>query len=317
MAGVTSMSPRLLSGARIVAALAVVVATAAVVGAAPFLDGLAAVSPWTIVAAVALAAAATAAAAWRWQMVSTGFGLPLTWSDAFAAYYRSQFLNMVLPGGVVGDVQRAYVQGRVHDRLDLAARAVAAERIAGQLVQLVLTLAILLPLGLTSPLAPLAWISGAVALLMLVGVAVVALSGRGRAALAREYQMLRPVLSRPPTLLAITAASVVVLAAHTATFVVAGLAAGARADPAELAIVALIVLAAAAIPLNVGGWGPREAVAAAAFALAGLGAGAGVAVSTAFGVLTMVAVAPGAVALLADRFRSSRRRSMIERRRPV
>jgi uncharacterized membrane protein YbhN (UPF0104 family) len=311
------MSPRLRSGARIVAALAVVVATAAVVGAAPFLDGLAAVSPWTIVAAVALAAAATAAAAWRWQMVSTGFGLPLTWSDAFAAYYRSQFLNMVLPGGVVGDVQRAYVQGRVHDRLDLAARAVAAERIAGQLVQLVLTLAILLPLGLTSPLAPLAWISGAVALLMLVGVAVVALSGRGRAALAREYRMLRPVLSRPPTLLAITAASVVVLAAHTATFVVAGLAAGARADPAELAIVALIVLAAAAIPLNVGGWGPREAVAAAAFALAGLGAGAGVAVSTAFGVLTMVAVAPGAVALLADRFRSSRRRSMIERRRPV
>ena len=317
MAGVTSMSPRLRSGARIVAALAVVVATAAVVGAAPFLDGLAAVSPWTIVAAVALAAVATAAAAWRWRMVSTGFGLPLAWGDAFAAYYRSQFLNMVLPGGVVGDVQRAYVQGRMHDRLDLAARAVAAERIAGQLVQLVLTLAVLLPLGLTSPLAPLAWISGAVVLLLLVGVAIAALTRWGRAALVREYRMLRPVLSRPLTLLAIMAASVVVLAAHAATFVVAGLAAGVHADPAELAIVALIVLAAAAIPLNVGGWGPREAVAAAAFALAGMGAAAGVAVSTAFGVLTMVAVAPGAVALLADRFRSSRRRSMIERRRPV
>lgn len=53
------------------------------------------------------------------------------------------------------------------------------------------------------------------------------------------------------------------------------------------------------------------AVAAAAFALAGPGAGAGVAVSTAFGVLTVLAVAPGAVALLADRFRSSHRRGII------
>ncbi len=300
------------------AALAVVVATAAVVGAAPFLDGLAAVSPWTIVAAVALAAIATAAAAWRWRMVSTGFGLPLAWSDAFAAYYRSQFLNMVLPGGVVGDVQRAYVQGRVHDRLDLAARAVAAERIAGQLVQLVLTLAILLPLGLTSPLAPLAWISGAVALLLLVGVAAVALSARGRAALVREYRMLRPVLSRPLTLLAITAASAVVLAAHAATFVVAGLAAGVHADPAELAIVA---------PDRARGCGDpaqrRRLGAARGRRRRGVrprGAGCRPPASpsprrSACSRWSPSHRAPSA--LLADRFRSSRRRSMIERRRPV
>lgn len=317
MARLRSMPPRLRAAARIVAALTVVVATAAVVGAAPFVEGLASISPWTILAAVALAAVATAAAAWRWRMVSTGFGLPLAWGDAFTAYYRSQFLNTVLPGGVVGDVQRAYVQGSDHDRLDLAARAVAAERIAGQLVQIVLTLAILLPLGLTSPLAPLAWLSGGVVVLALVAVAAVAFSRRGRSMLRREYRLLRPVVSRPLTLVAITGASVVVVAAHAATFVVAGLAAGVHAEAAELALVALIVLGGAAIPLSIGGWGPREAVAAAAFALAGLGAAAGVAVSTAFGVLTVVAVAPGAIALLADRFRSPRQRGIIGRRRSV
>jgi len=79
--------------------------------------------------------------------------------------------------------------------------------------------------------------------------------------------------------------------------------------------VALIVLGAAAIPVSIGGWGPREAVAASAFALAGLGAGAGVAVSTAFGVLTVVAVLPGALALVADRFRSVPARSIIGKRR--
>jgi hypothetical protein len=51
----------------------------------------------------------------------------------------------------------------------------------------------------------------------------------------------------------------------------------------------------------VAGWGPREAAAASAFAIVGLGAEAGVAASTAFGVLTLIAVAPGAIVLLVDR----------------
>lgn len=315
MAALSRVPPRVRSGLRIVAALAVVAATVAVVGVGSFLDGLASISPVTILAAAVLAAVATAAAAWRWSIVSAGFGLPLAWTEAFTSYYRSQFLNTVLPGGIVGDVHRAYVQGHHHDRLDLAARAVAAERVAGQLVQVVVTLAILLPLGLTSTLAPLAWISGAVAVLVVGGVGAVTLSRRGRATIAREWWMLRPLLTRAPALMAITAASIVVVAAHVATFVVAGLAVGVHAEPSELALVALIVLGAAAIPLSVGGWGPREAVAASAFALAGLGAGAGLAASTAFGTVTAIAVAPGAVALLVDRFRSLRGRSIIGRRR--
>jgi uncharacterized membrane protein YbhN (UPF0104 family) len=315
MAGVTRIPPRLRSTLRIGAALVIVVATVAVVGVGPFLHGLASISPTTILVAVALAAVATAAASWRWHVVSTGFGLPLAWGEAFASYYRSQFLNTVLPGGVMGDVHRAYAHGRLHARVGLAARAVAAERVAGQLVQIGLTLAVLLPLGLTSPLAPLAGISAAIALLAAAAVAAIALTRRGRAALQREYGMLRPLLSRPLRLLAIAAASVVVVAAHAATFVVAGLASGVRAGAAELIVVALIVLGAAAIPVNVGGWGPREAVAASAFALVGLGAGAGLAVSTAFGVLTMVAVAPGAATLLVSRFRSLHLKGIIGRRR--
>jgi len=315
MATLKRVPPHLRSALRIAAALAVVAGTIAVVGVGPVLHGLASISPTTILAAAGLAVVATAAAAWRWRTVSAGFGLPLRWSEAFTSYYRSQFLNTVLPGGVVGDVHRAYVHGRHHDRVDLAARAVAAERIAGQLVQIALTLGILLPLGLASPLAPLAWISGGFALLAVVFIAIVAASRRGRAALQREYRMLRPILARPAALVAITAASIVVVAAHAATFVVAGFAAGVHAGAGELGVVALIVLGAAAIPVNVGGWGPREAVAASAFALAGLGAGAGVAVSTAFGVLTVIAILPGALALFADRFRSLPARSIIGGRR--
>ncbi len=315
MAALSRLSPRGRSGLRTAAAAVVVVATIAVVGIGPFLQGLASISPASILVAVALAAIATAAAAWRWRMVSTGFGLPLAWGEAFASYYRSQFLNTVLPGGVMGDVHRAYAHGRPHARVGVAARAVAAERVAGQFVQVAVTLAILLPLGLTSPLAPLVGVTVAIVLVAAVAMVVVALTARGRTALRREYGMLRPLLVRPLRMLAIAVASLVVVTAHAATFVIAGLAARVHASPPELAAVALIVLGAAAIPVNLGGWGPREAVAASAFALVGLGAGAGLAVSTAFGVLTLIAVAPGAATLVLGRFRSPHARGIIGRRR--
>ena len=62
-----------------------------------------------------------------------------------------------------------------------------------------------------------------------------------------------------------------------------------------------MVLVAAAVPLNVAGWGPREGAAAWAFAAAGLGAAAGASVAVAYGVLALLATLPGAVLLAVRR----------------
>lgn len=73
-------------------------------------------------------------------------------------------------------------------------------------------------------------------------------------------------------------------------------------DPAislgRLLPLGMVVLLAAAVPLNVAGWGPREGVAAWAFAAAGLGAAQGVAVATVYGVLVICSCLPGAGVLL-------------------
>jgi glycosyltransferase 2 family protein len=291
---------------RTAAAVAVVVATVAVVGAGPFLRGIASVSVGAIAVALLLFACATAACAWRWVAIATGLGLPLSWRSAFAAYYRSQFLNTVLPGGVLGDVHRAYLHGRENDRMGPAARAVAAERIAGQVVQLAVTLAILLPLGFASALAPLQWSAGVIAAAAAAGILVVVAIPASRRWMLSELRILRPVLTRASTLIVVVAASVLALAAHVSLFLVAGAAVGVSAGSGELVPIALVVLTASAIPINVGGWGPREAASGAVFALAGIGGAAGVAVSTAFGVLALIAVAPGALVLLIDRIRARR-----------
>lgn len=291
------------------AGAAILAGVVAVAGAEPFLRGLAAVSPVAIGAAVVLAAAATCAAAWRWRTLATRMGLRLGWGESVAAYYRSQFLNTVLPGGVVGDVHRAVSHGRSVEHVAQAARAVAAERAAGQAVQLALALAVLAIAGATAAAPALAVLGVVVAIVAIVAVLalIVGVSRRARTAVARELAVLRSAFASVGTVLRVTAASVVVLGAHVATFLVACVAVGVQASPERVTAAALVAVLASSIPLSLGGWGPREGAAAWAFGVAGLGAAAGLAAATAYGVLAMIAVAPGAVVVAASALRRRER----------
>jgi uncharacterized membrane protein YbhN (UPF0104 family) len=291
---------------KFVAGVGVLVGTAWTVGTGPFLHGLLAISWPTIIVAVGLTAVATSAAVWRWRTVAAGFGIPLRWRGAVAAYYRSQFVNAVLPGGVVGDVHRAYRHGRRSGSVALAARAVATERIAGQLVQCAIVAVAVLVLGMSSPLHALAWVVGAIAVLVTLATAAVAAVPRGRRLLRREAAHLAQLFGRPGRSASVVASSIAVVAAHSALFVVACLATGIRAPLIELVALALIALTIGALPINVGGWGPREGAAASAFAAVGLGASAGVAASITFGVLATIAVLPGAFVLIVNRARNAR-----------
>ncbi|KAA9107807.1 lysylphosphatidylglycerol synthase transmembrane domain-containing protein [Microbacterium rhizomatis] len=289
--------------------LALMTAIAVHVGAEPFIQGLTAVSPPAIGAALLLAAVATAAASWRWRVIAARLGVGLGWTEAATSYYRSQFLNTVLPGGVLGDVDRAVSHGRSTGQIAQASRAVAIERSAGMIVQLVIAAVALVSLGL-SAYAPAV---GVLLLVLVVASGAVVLTARAsarvRAVLVRELAMLRVALGDLRTLVTVSAASTVVVACHVATFVVACLAVGVAAGPVQLAAVALIAVVAASIPLNLGGWGPREGAAAWAFSVLGLGTATGIAASTAFGVLAMIAVAPGLLVVAASALRRRRARA--------
>lgn len=308
MARVRSLSPRLRRVGRIGVGVGVLAGIVATVGAGPFIRGVTSVSWPTVAIAVALTGVATAAAVWRWRTVAAGLGLELTLRGAFAAYYRSQFLNTVLPGGVVGDAHRAYRHGRRSGSVALAARAVATERIAGQVVQVALVALVLSVLGLSSPLHALAWVVGGAAILAVIAVGTFAIAPAGRRLLRREFGYLGRLFGDARRSVRIVAASVLVVASHTILFVVACVATGVRAPLSELVALGLIALTAGALPINVGGWGPREGAAASAFAAVGLGASAGVAASTTFGVLATIAVLPGAAVLVASRIEAARAR---------
>jgi glycosyltransferase 2 family protein len=278
---------------RIAATAAVLAVLVWRVGTGPFVDGLRTVDGEALAAAAGLAVLTTVCCAWRWKVVARGLGVDLPLSTAVAAYYRSIFLNLTLPGGVVGDVHRGISHGL---------RPVAWERSAGQVVQVLLTVAVLLvvpsPVRAAMPLVALALVAVA------VGVAVAARVrpavdrsrwARLRRAAARD---LRAGLLARRAWPAIALASALVVAGHAVTFLVAARTVGVSAPLSQMLPLALLVMLAAALP-NVGGWGPREGVTAWAFAAAGLGASRGVATAVAYGVMVFVASLPGAAVMAA------------------
>jgi uncharacterized membrane protein YbhN (UPF0104 family) len=282
-------------------------------GAAPFKAGLRAVTWPAVVAAVTLTALTTVCSAWRWRVAAQALGLGIGLPAAVRAYYRSLFLNSVLIGGVVGDVHRAVTHGRRSGDVVLGLRAVAWERLTGQVIQALLTGVVLLIMP--SPVRPaLPYVlAGVAAVAGVVGcVALVArhTDWRGRSRLTRAARAVADDLRRgmlaPHVWPQLALASVLVVAGHTATFVIAARVAGSTAPLGELLALLMVVQTATVIPLSIGGWGLREGVAAWAFAAAGFGAATGVTISTLYAVLMLVAVSPGAGLLLRDALRRRR-----------
>jgi hypothetical protein len=269
-------------------------------GSGPFLTGLRTVDATALVAGALLAVPVTVCCAWRWTLVAHGLRVPLPLATAVAAYYRSQLLNTTLPGGVLGDLHRAVRHGRDAGSTGRGLRAVAWERLAGQVVLVTVAVPVLVllpsPVRLSFPLV----VAGAAVLALGTRLLVRAGAGtRGGRAVRRDVR--HGLLRRWPGVLA---ASALAVSGHVATFLVAARTAGVTAPVLTLLPLALLVLVAMGVPANVAGWGPREGIAAWAFGAAGLGAEAGVATAVVYGVMALVASLPGLVVLLAGRSRA-------------
>ncbi|WUB60559.1 flippase-like domain-containing protein [Streptomyces sp. NBC_00582] len=272
-------------------------------GTGVFLDGLRRIDVPTLLLALGIGAVTTVFSAWRWALVARGLRIRLPFGAAVADYYRALFLNAALPGGILGDVHRAVRHGQSAGDVGRGVRAVVLERTAGQLALAVAGVTVLLVL----PSPVMAEARGLAPLILLAGVGALAVvlalrmnSSRTRTAgrlgglLAEAREGLLSRRNGPGVALS----SVVVLAGYVAMFVVAARVAGSSVTVLTLLPIAMLALLAMAVPLNVGGWGPREGVTAWAFGAAGLGADTGLSVAVVYGVLSFVAALPGAVVLV-------------------
>jgi hypothetical protein len=256
-------------------------------GAAAFRPALDVLVAWPIVAALVLGGAAIAAQSARWRVVVLGSGHPLGRRRALVECYRSSALNSVLPGGIAGDAWRAWRQ-----RIDAprgwapSAVSVATERVAGLGVLLATAAVVLLVEG--HPEYAGCALVGAVVACLVIRRPMQRLTASDRAC--------------------VWGWSTVALLALVALTVVVGRTLDVPGGIGVLMTLGVVQLAGMSVPLSIGGWGPREAAGALAASLVGVAPSAGIAMAAGYGLLTMVAVLPGYVALLIPTAAASRTR---------
>jgi uncharacterized membrane protein YbhN (UPF0104 family) len=265
---------------------------------------LAGLDPVWLVAAVALSVPMHVLSAARWRYTCLRLGLTLGGLRALGDYYLASLVNMTLPGGVGGDLARAFRHGHARrNETDSpyrrALHAVLLERAAGQgALLLLLAAGALAQLERFPWLGP--WAGAGVATVAALLLAVVPLARRlpgdgaaGRLVADAGRAFLPAHVAARQALL-----SLAVVATYVAAFWCASRAVHAPLPPGLVLLAVPLVLTAMTLPVSVGGLGVREASAAALWPLLGLDGSAGAASALCYGAAMLLGSLPGALVLL-------------------
>lgn len=263
-----------------------------------------------LLAAMVLSVAQVVLSAWRWCYTARRLGLVLSMAVAVREYYLATFINQVLPGGVLGDVHRAWRHSLDSGARLASAHAVMIERMSGQLVMVAVALSLCgwLAWYRYGMLESLSEYGERVLLLLAALIATVVLVTsiwqRAKSYVHALRRDLRKALLEWPAPVVQLVSSAGVVASYLAVFLLLALGAGYWSDPhMALVLVSLcsLLLLAMAIPVTVAGWGVREGAAALLWPMAGLPAEQGVALSVGYGLAVLLSSLPGVLFMFTRR----------------
>ena len=254
-------------------------------------------SPGWVALGLAISVLQVGVLAWRWRYTAGRLGIDLPLREAVGEYYLGILLNQVLPGGVTGDVSRAWRHARTDAPTGPAVRAVILERASAQLVMVPVAIVSVLLLPGASGASRM---TAAAAMVVLTGLVVAALARRQASDFhaGRFWADARQALGARQALAPQLASALLVVASYIGVFLVAARAVSSETSIAIMLPLVAPVLMTMLIPVTVAGWGIREAAATALWGAAGLTPEDGAAISVAYGLLVLVSSAPGLVVLM-------------------
>lgn len=256
---------------------------------------------------------------WRWRFTAQRLQLPMSYRHALREYYLGVFLNQLLPGGILGDISRAWRHARASARTRTAVHAVVLERIGVQAAMFAMALASLLAIPALRPTGTLEHRFG-IGLLALAGLSAATWllyrrSPRLRAVIAEFGADARRTFLPAPMALTQVGSAVLVVTANLAGYIAAVRALGLEIPLDLLLPLIAPVLLMMMLPISIAGWGVREGAAALLWSLAGLDPAEAVAAAIVFGLLFLLAALPGGLALAGGLMQQTRDRTT--RRRPA
>ncbi|MEM7443444.1 MAG: lysylphosphatidylglycerol synthase transmembrane domain-containing protein [Pseudomonadota bacterium] len=292
---------------RLIISIGLLVFAWVVIGGAETLARFAHVKTEWVILAVALSVPQIIISAQRWRFTAARLGAQLGAKDSIAEYYVSTFVNQVVPGGVTGDVLRAWRHVRRTPEHGVPwgriARAVFFERAAGQVVLLIVMAAGIATWPAAIGTAPPSWLVPAIGILGGVTILVIAIgrvvhrlrSKGGETAVGRFVADAKAALLSPRVLPAQLGMSSLIVASYLITYWCCGKALGTDIPIITVITVVPAVLMAMLLPVSIAGWGLREMAAAALWPLAGMSAADGIAIATLYGLVVLAGSLPGAI----------------------
>jgi hypothetical protein len=288
---------------RFVGAMALLGLVLAWVGPGRLHAQLDAVATGWFAAAVAMAIAANAVSAWRWAYLARALGLNAPLLPLASAYAQGITVNVLLPGATLGgDALRSVRLARLGNPPGVSALSVLLDRASGLWVLCLLSLfsvafgSVLARSSLPDGFDP-GWLMFYLACLLVAATlpwwpwrlrgGTKQTGWRGRLADGVvEWRSL--IVERRAVLIRSLLPSLAVQVLSAATLWMCAKAAGGAVNYVTVLMIAAPVFVAAALPVSVGGFGPREFAATLAFTLIGASATVGAAAAVLYGLTAVV-----------------------------
>lgn len=242
---------------------------------------------------------ATFICAWRWWAVSKAIGLSLSYKNACTEYFGCTFFNHVLPGGIVGDIARAWRHSS-EKGLTKSAHSVIAERLMGQ-SSFILFIICTIPIILASPelenryslIGFFAVVIGCYLIAAFLIITGKHIPGKLGTKIHEFHDALFDLGLKNACKMIFLSILMVICFVLAFYFTAQALK---LTVPFALLIGSVPLLKSTMmLPISVGGWGVREGTAGAIWAIVGMPAQEGVAISITYGLAFIISSLPGAL----------------------
>ena len=242
--------------------------------------------------------------AYRWMYISSKNGSEMNFLYCLKFYYISTFINNILPGGVVGDIYRAY-SARESDNnlinLSKSVQGIVFERLSGQIMMFFIFLISLTFFFLINA-KYIAFLFTVVPVLLITFIIYIVVRKIYFNKISSNEIVInfRKIFSGK-IFWNHTIISFFVVLSYIVIYIISAEALGLSIDYFTFFVFTPIVLFSMTLPVSIGGWGVREGTALLIAFLLGLSASSSISVAVMYGILNLFCSLPGLYFLLSLR----------------
>ena len=242
--------------------------------------------------------------AYRWMYISSENGSEMNFLYCLKFYYISSFINNILPGGVVGDIYRAYcARESSHSVINLSKsiQGIVFERLSGQIMMffiflLSLTFFFLINAKYVAFLYTVIPVLSIILIIYFIAKKIYFNKTRSNEIIINFKKIFSGIIFWNHTII-----SFFVVLSYIVIYIISAEALGLSIDYFAFFVFTPIVLFSMTLPVSIGGWGVREGTALLIAFLLGLSASSSISVAVMYGILNLFCSLPGLYFLLSLR----------------